>query len=307
VAASDAGARLDRFLAAQGWPHSRAQIQRRIEAGEVSVNGRPARPAQKLRAGDRVRWRPPPPEPPQGLSPEAIPLAVLYEDAHLVVIDKPAGLVVHPAAGHPTGTLVHALLHHCPDLAGIGGERRPGIVHRLDKDTSGVLVVAKDEPTLRGLQALFAAHDLERRYQAIVAPAPSPSAGEWRTLHARHPRDRKRFSSKVTRGKPAVTRYRTLERLARGAAALVEATLATGRTHQIRVHFRDHGYPVLGDPVYGRRPSDARVAEVARSLGRQALHAGHLGFRHPITGHLLALDAPPPRDFADALAQLRAL
>src|SRR5262249_11028512 len=159
--------------------------------------------------------------------PEDIPLRVLHEDAHLVVVDKPAGMVVHPAAGHATGTLVAALLHRIADLRGIGGELRPGIGHRLDKDTPGVLVVAQDEPTRRALQALFKAHTLERRYLALVAPPPTPVAGEWRTLYGRDPHERKKFSSRVRAGKPAITRFRTLERL--GAAALVEAELLTGR------------------------------------------------------------------------------
>ena len=296
--------RLDQFLAAQGLPYSRAQIQRRISAGEVLLNGAPAKPSARVREGDQVRFTPPEPVP-ATLEPEAIPLAILYEDAHLIAIDKPAGMVVHPAAGHARGTLVHALLHHCRDLAGIGGELRPGIVHRLDKDTSGVLVVAKDEPTLVSLQALFKAHRLERRYLALVAPAPAPPAGEWRTLYGRDPRDRKKFSSRVRSGKPALTRYATLERLAGGAAALLELTLLTGRTHQIRVHCRDHGCPVLGDSVYGRPPRDPRARQVARVLGRPALHARWLALEHPATGARLELSAPPPADFAAALASLR--
>jgi 23S rRNA pseudouridine1911/1915/1917 synthase len=306
VMPAEAGARLDQFLAAKGLPFSRAQLARRIEAGEVALNDRPAKPAARLRTGDRVHFRPPPPVP-VALEPEAIPLAILHEDAHLIVVDKPAGMVVHPAAGHARGTLVAALLSHCRDLAGIGGELRPGIVHRLDKDTSGVLVVAKDEPTLVALQARFKAHDLERRYLALVAPPPRPPAGEWRTHYGRDPRDRKKFSSRVATGKPAITRYTTLEVLAGGAAALVEAQLLTGRTHQIRVHFRDHGSPVVGDPVYARPPRDPRVREVARALGRQALHARVLALRHPQTGAALRFESPPPPDFAAALERLRGL
>src|SRR5262249_1940097 len=279
-------------------PSSRAQIHRRTPEGGGRVNGAPAKPATKLRVGDRVRFAPPPPVK-VALAAEDIPLRVLYEDAHLVVIDKPPGMVVHPAAGHKTGTLVSALLHHVRDLRGIGGELRPGIVHRLDKDTSGVLVVAKDEPTLVALQALFKSHTLERRYLAIVAPAPAAASGEWRTLYGRDPRDRKKFSSRVKTGKPAVTRWRVVERL--GPAALVEAELLTGRTHQIRVHFRDHGSPVVGDPVYARTPRDPLVREVAKELGRQALHARLLAFAHPMTGAALRFESPPPADFQAAL------
>jgi 23S rRNA pseudouridine1911/1915/1917 synthase len=306
VPAEHAGTRLDQFLALQGLGFSRAQLARRITAGEVLVGGKPAKPAQKLRAGDRVRFSPSAPRPVELLA-EDIPLRVLYEDAQVIAIDKPAGMVVHPAAGHAQGTLVSALLHHVSDLRGIGGEVRPGIVHRLDKDTSGVLIVAKDEPTLVSLQAVFKQHDLDRRYLAIVAPAPRPAQGEWSTLYGRDPHDRKKFSSRVRQGKTAVTRYQTRERLLDGAAALVEVVLQTGRTHQIRVHFRDHGSPVVGDPVYARAPKDPRVREVARALGRQALHAFMLDIRHPRTGELLRLRADPPEDFQRALASLRAM
>ena len=306
VGAADSGTRLDQFLANQGLPFSRSQIKRRIAEGEVALNEKPARAAARLRKGDRVRFTPPAPAPSE-VAPEPIPLKILYEDAHLLALDKPAGLVVHPAPGHQAGTLVAALLHHCRDLRGIGGTLRPGIVHRLDKDTSGVLVVAKDEPTLVALGRLFKSHTLVRQYLALVSPAPDPPAGQWQTPYGRDPRHRKRFSSRVRAGKPASTRYRTLERLAGGQAALVEATLLTGRTHQIRVHFRDHGFPVLGDPVYGKPPGDSRVREIARALGRQALHARTLEIVHPVTGAPLALRAEPPPDFGEALARLRAV
>jgi 23S rRNA pseudouridine1911/1915/1917 synthase len=306
VELSQAGTRLDQFLASRGLPHSRSQIKRRIDEGEVRINGLPAKAATKVRAGDQVDFSPPPPLL-AALEPEAIPLQILYEDADVIAIDKPPGRVVHPSLGHASGTLVAALLAHCRDLPGIGGERRPGVVHRLDKDTSGVLLFAKSERALTRLQARWKTHDLTRCYRVLVAPAPTPAAGEWRTLHGRDPRDRKKFSSRVSVGKPAITRYRTLERLAGGAAALVEATLMTGRTHQIRVHFRDHGSPVLGDLVYGRTPRDPRLREIARALGRQALHARLLAIAHPITGEPLELIAEPPADFAAALAALRAL
>jgi 23S rRNA pseudouridine1911/1915/1917 synthase len=236
--------------------------------------------------------------------PEDIPLDILFEDAHLVVINKPAGMVVHPATSHQAGTLVNALLHHCGDsLVGVGGERRPGIVHRLDKDTSGVMVVAKDEPTLVGLQAQFHAHDLERSYVAIVEGVVA-ERGSFKTKYGRDPRDRKKFSSDVASGKRAVTHWRTLERLA--GATFVEVSLETGRTHQIRVHFSDHGHPLIGDRTYGRPPREPALRAVARTLGRQALHARVLGLVHPMTKQRLRWSTPPPDDFQAALAALRA-
>ncbi|HEY3359457.1 MAG TPA: RluA family pseudouridine synthase [Polyangia bacterium] len=302
VGPGQAGARLDQFLAAQGLPHTRSQIKRRIDEGEVRVNGAPAKPSRKLRAGDVVAFTPPPPTP-IALAPEAIPLTVLYEDHHLIVVDKPAGMVVHPAAGHGHGTLVNALLAHCHDLAGIGNELRPGIVHRLDRDTTGVLVAAKDEPTLVGLQAQFKRHSIHRAYVALVDGAMPAASGRYATLYGRDPRHRKRFTSKVAAGKSAVTNWHVLERLA--GATLVEARLETGRTHQIRVHFREHGHPLVGDPVYGRPPKDDRVRAAAKALGRQALHARLLGFTHPVTGAPLEFETPIPSDMQAAIVALR--
>ena len=303
MAEGDAGARVDAFLAARHLPYSRSQLKRRIDAGEVRVNGEPAKPSRKLRAGDEVVLVAAPPERTE-LVAEDLPLRVLYEDAHLIAIDKPAGLVVHPAAGHARGTLVNALLHHCPDLAGIGGEIRPGIVHRLDKDTTGVLVATKDEPTQVAMAALFKKKDLVRVYQAVVSPPPAKDAGTIRTLYGRHPVDRKRFTSRVAEGKTAVTHFRVVERFG-DVAALVECRLDTGRTHQIRVHMAETGHPVVGDPVYGRRPRDPRLADLARALGRQALHAAVLAFRHPVTGATIDLRAPMPPDMQTLVAALR--
>jgi 23S rRNA pseudouridine1911/1915/1917 synthase len=269
----------------------------------VTVNGEVVRsPSRRVRPGDQLVFRPPPPTAATD-APEDIPLAILFEDRHLIVLDKPAGLVVHPATSHARGTLVNALLHHCgPEALAIGGERRPGIVHRLDKDTSGVMVVAKDEATLVGLQEQFAAHSLTRRYRALVAGV-LPEEGTYRTLYGRHSWDRKRFSSKVRSGKTAVTHFRVLERL--HGATLIEARLETGRTHQIRVHFADHGHPVLGDATYGGKPKDPRLRGVAARLGRQALHAAVLGFVHPVTAEHLEFRSDPPQDMQLAITALR--
>jgi 23S rRNA pseudouridine1911/1915/1917 synthase len=303
VAPADEGERLDIWLARQGLPYSRSQIRRRIEEGEVHVGGQVAKPARKLHANERVRFAPPAPVAVED-RPEEIPLDILFEDPHLIVIDKPAGMVVHPATSHQAGTLVNALLHHCGDsLQGVGGERRPGIVHRLDKDTSGVMVVAKDEPTLVALQVLFHGHDLERRYLALVEGV-VPERGSFKTKYGRDPRDRKKFSSKVEMGKRAVTHWTVQERLP--GATLIEARLETGRTHQIRVHFKDAGHPLVGDQTYGRPPRDATLREVARTLGRQALHAHLLGFKHPRTGQYLEWRSSVPADMARALDALRA-
>lgn len=308
AAGGRAGARLDSYLAAQDLGISRAQVQRLIEDGDVLLDGAiPGKAGIRLRVGARleVTIRP---LVAIALVPEPMALAILYEDAHLIVIDKPAGLVVHPAPGHPTGTLVHGLLAHVVDFGGIGGELRPGIVHRLDRDTTGVMVVAKHEAALAGLIAIWPDKTLvEREYLAVCAPAPPVArgdAGTIRTLYGRHPVDRKRFSSKVRAGKPAVTHWRVVERLGLGAA-VVKLRLETGRTHQIRVHFSDAGWPLCGDVMYGRR-YDGELAAAAAALGRQALHAARLAFVHPATGARLAFETPPPADFARLVARLRA-
>ena len=303
VSAAAAGQRLDLMLAGAIPEVSRSQLARHVAEGAVTVNGEVSAPSRKVRQGDLVIWNPPPPAPVE-LVAEAIPLRVVHEDRWLVVIDKPPGLVVHPAPGHEAGTLVNALLAHCRDLRGIGGELRPGIVHRLDKNTSGLLVVAKDDATMNALGADFKVHKIKRRYQALVAGKPSRLSGRIDTLHGRDPRDRKRFTTKVKTGRRAVTDWRLVEDL--GEASLLEAELHTGRTHQVRVHFAALGCPILADPVYGRPPRDPAVREVARQLGRQALHARLLGFQHPGTGAWLELQSPPPTDFERALAGLRA-
>jgi 23S rRNA pseudouridine1911/1915/1917 synthase len=304
VAPAEAGSRLDVVLAARIDGVSRTQLARHIGEAAVTVNGRTAAPSQKLRAGDQVSWVPPPVREVE-LAAEDIPLRVVFEDDSLVVVDKPAGLVVHPAAGHEDGTLVNALLAHCQDLRGIGGELRPGIVHRIDKDTSGLLVVAKDDATMMALGADFKVHRIRRVYEALVVGRPAHDSGRIETLYGRDPRDRKKFSIKVKAGKRAVTNWRLLEDL--GKAARMQAELETGRTHQVRVHFSAMGCPLLGDATYGRSPRDEQVRAIGRQIGRQALHARILGFHHPKTGKWMEFESAPPEDFVAALAALRQL
>jgi 23S rRNA pseudouridine1911/1915/1917 synthase len=283
---------------------SRTQLGRHVGQGAVTVGGAVAvSPSRKLRAGDEVVWSPPAVQKTE-IAAEEIPLTVIYEDRWLVVIDKPPGLVVHPAPGHEDGTLVNALLAHCQDLRGIGGELRPGIVHRIDKDTSGLLVVAKDDATMGALGAAFKAHDITRVYEALAVGKPPAPSGRIDTLHGRDPHDRKKFSTRVKTGRRAITNWRVLERL--GGAARLEAQLETGRTHQVRLHLAALGCPLLGDAVYGKPPKEPALREIGRTLGRQALHARVLGFRHPGTGETLRFEAAPPADFQQALAALRA-
>ena len=302
-------ARLDQFVAQAlaGGDHAltRSQIRRLIDEGAVRVNGRSVKAGTRLKTGDTVEVRIAPPAPARA-QPQAMDLVVLFEDAHLIIIDKPPGLVVHPAPGHPDHTLVNALLAHCTDLSGVGGELRPGIVHRLDKGTSGVMVATKDDATHARLAAWFKDKVPRREYLAVVAPPPPAGRdrGTFESLHGRHPVHRKRFSSKLTRGKRAVTHWQVEERFG-DVAALVRCRLETGRTHQIRVHFADAGWPVLGDPVYGRRPASPEVAELGKRLGRQALHAAVLAFAHPITGQALAFETPPPPDMQAVIDALR--
>jgi 23S rRNA pseudouridine1911/1915/1917 synthase len=308
--AAAAGERLDRFLAEAVGALSRSRVKALIEAGCAACDGTVVRqPAAPVRAGSRYTLYVPAPLP-AAPAPQAIPLPILYEDRDLLVLDKPAGLVVHPAPGNEEGTLVNALLAHCgADLPGIGGERRPGIVHRLDKDTSGVMVVAKTEAALAALSAAFAARDLERTYLALCWGLPSPASGEISGAIGRDPRERKRMAVLDRGGKPALTRYRTLA--CHGTAvALLECRLATGRTHQIRVHLAHRGHPLVGDPTYLRRiPAAARtlpepLARLLLDFPRQALHAASLGFRHPATGAWLHFTTPPPADLRHLLEAL---
>lgn len=303
VAASEEGQRLDRYLVARRLPRSRSQLKRFIDQGLCTVNGQVARPSRRLRSDDRVVMRLPPPEPDAAL-PEQIELTVLFEDEHLIVVDKPAGMVVHPAAGHSSGTLVNALLGHCGELSGVGGRLRPGIVHRLDKLTSGVMVASKSDAAHLGLAEQFAVHSVERCYEVLVSGHLERGRGTFDTLHGRHPSDRLRFTSRCAAGRRAVTHFE-VERLLHGAS-LVQARLETGRTHQVRVHFADAGHPVLGDPLYGKLPAGRRARDVHRRLGRQALHAAVLGFAHPVSGQRLRFATPLPADMLRAVAALDA-
>jgi 23S rRNA pseudouridine1911/1915/1917 synthase len=293
---------VDQYLARAFPDLTRSRIQGLIEHGHVLADGRPAWRALRLRGGELLSLHVPAPVPAVPVA-EELPLAVLHEDKDLVVVDKAAGMVVHPGAGHASGTLVNALLHRVKDLAGVGGELRPGIVHRLDKDTTGCLVVAKNEQALVALQKSFKTREVQKTYLALVHGVP-PAQGRIETLYGRHPIHRQRFTGKVREGKPAITLYRVLE--AFDGAALVEVDLLTGRTHQIRVHLAESGHPLLGDTLYGAgRKAKGRVAEAQERLGRQALHAWRLAFAHPRTGKPLALEAPLPEDFSAALALLR--
>jgi len=295
---ADAGARLDVFLAAVSGA-TRAQVRRWIDAERVRVNGRPARPSQRLDPGDEVTAEPPAPEP-SDLAPEAVALAVLHEDADVIVIDKPAGLVVHPAPGHATGTLVNALLHYCDDLSGIGGVKRPGIVHRLDRGTSGVLVVAKNDAAHEALSRQFRDHSIERVYLALVRGSPGAEQGFVDRAIGRHRSDRKRMSVRTAHGREARTRWRVRQRFRRSDCTLLEVRPETGRTHQIRVHLAASGLPIVGDPVYGRSHTGPCRLE------RPALHAAVLAFTHPRSGERLRFEAPLPPDLADCLAALAA-
>ncbi|MET0390785.1 MAG: RluA family pseudouridine synthase [Polyangiales bacterium] len=298
----EAGERLDLVLSRRPFGLSRAIVQQLIDAERIELVGRKVRASLRVRAGERLTVRPLPP-PPSAAEPEDLPLEVMHEDAQVLVVMKAAGMVVHPAPGHTSGTLVNALrFRQSVSELEADATERPGIVHRLDKDTSGVMVIAKTMAARAGLIAQFQSHRLERAYVAIAVGAP-PEAWTLDTLHGRHPTDRKRFTGRVTQGKRAITHVRVLERLQH--ASLIECRLETGRTHQIRMHLSEAGHPLLADPVYGRPAREPRLLEAATALGRQALHARSLGFEHPTSGQWLHFEAPPPEDFETALATLR--
>ncbi|MEG6507412.1 RluA family pseudouridine synthase [Methyloligella sp. 2.7D] len=326
--ASHAGIRLDRFLAERLPELSRTRVQNLIRQGHATKDGETIRdPEFRVKPGDRFQLRLPPPEP-AGLAPEPMALNIVYEDDALLVIDKPAGLVVHPGAGNRDGTLVNALLAHCGDsLSGIGGVARPGIVHRLDKDTTGLLVVAKTDTAHRGLAAQFADHgrtgDLERRYLAIVWGVPPRPTGTVEAAIGRHPGNRTKMAvvkPENSSAREAVTHYRVLETYrpkrdpkAAPVASLVECRLETGRTHQVRLHMAHLGTPLLGDPLYGQgfksklRSLPEPAAKALQALDRQALHAAALVFRHPATDALMEFESPPPPDMRKLIAALAEL
>jgi len=284
------GTRLDRFLADRFSQYSRSRIQQLIKSGSITVNGEVARARDPVHPGETIRLVEPPVEK-TSTTPEPIPLEILFEDDDLIVINKPPGVVVHPGAGHIRHTLVNALLHHCRNLSGIGGKERPGIVHRLDKETSGCLVVAKNDETHRSLSDQFAARTVEKIYLALVTGAIRKPAGSIDEKIGRHPVHRQRMSVSPERGRAARTDYRVLA--AGNGMSLVECTLHSGRTHQIRVHLHHLGHPVVGDKVYGRKTSGHHE--------RQMLHAWKLGFEHPRTKEWMRFEAPLPNDFGDII------
>ncbi len=300
--------RLDRFLADSLPDHSRSALKKIIDDGRVLLQGVPAKASLKLKGGEQIEVAVPAAIPAEAV-PQEIPLNILYEDRHLIIVDKPAGLVVHPAPGHRAGTLVNALLHHCQDLAGIGGELRPGIVHRLDKDTSGVMVATKDDATHQHLAAQFKVHSITRRYLALVHGMPETKAGTVDAPIGRHPVQRKKMSANSRSGRRAVTHWRVLRRYEQDRLSLVELTLETGRTHQIRVHLSEMGLPIVGDPVYGsssraKALADPDLRRKVQQLHRQALHARLLGFIHPQSGQYMEFESPLPADFNEIIGYL---
>ncbi len=308
----DAGARIDRFLAGAVDGLSRSRIKALIEAGRLAAGGATiAEASYRVKPGQEYELSVPAAAPaaPRG---QAIELTVVYEDADLIVVDKPAGMVVHPAPGHPDSTLVNALIAHCgASLSGIGGVQRPGIVHRLDKDTSGLIVAAKNDAAHAALAAQFAARTLKRTYRAVVWGVPSPAVGEIIGNIGRSPTNRKKMAVLSRGGRPATTRYRLLAALG-GAVSLIEGRLESGRTHQLRVHLSHRGHPLVGDPLYGggRRRHGAKLAEPLRRVlagfPRQALHAQVIEFRHPRSGERLRLESDLPSDMKALIASLEA-
>lgn len=297
-----APARLDKALA-QASTLSRARVQALIAQGRVEVDGKPmASPSVKVAAGSAFRIKVPPAAEPAA-QPQDIPLDVTFEDEHLIIVNKPAGMVVHPAAGNADGTLVNALLHHCGgSLSGIGGVARPGIVHRIDKDTSGLLVVAKSDAAHEGLAAQFAEHSVHRRYLAVCAGHPNPSSGTIDEKLGRSDHNRKKMAvldKDSSRGKHAITHYKVVERLA--SSSLIECRLETGRTHQVRVHCASIGHALLGDQLYGKTPKPLKPVLSELGFARQALHAAQLGFLHPIHKQNIRFDADLPRDMRELI------
>ncbi len=305
------GTRLDIFLLETGRFVSRHQVQKLVQAGSVLVDGLSSKASCRLRAGQQVTANLPDPEPCHTV-PECIPLHIVYEDPDLLVVDKPAGMVVHPGAGHRRNTLVNALLHHCTDLSGIGGVLRPGIVHRLDKTTSGLLVVAKGDEVHQALCSQFQHHTVTRAYVGLVHGTPPAEAGRYDAPIGRHPVNRKKMSSHARKGKPAITEWKVLRRF--GAFTLLRFILHTGRTHQIRVHTSEAGFPMVGDDVYGRRRNgrggtrlSGAEKQAIQGLDRVFLHAEVLGFIHPHTGRPLRFHSSLPLELVKLLERLEPL
>ena len=300
------GTRLDAFLASVVPELTRAAVQRLIEDGDVLLGGVVQKSSYKVSGGEEISVTIPPPEPSSAI-PEEMQLDILYEDPDLIVINKPAGMTVHPGAGVNSGTLVNGLLAHCSDLSGIGGEIRPGIVHRIDKDTTGILVVAKNDAAHEGLAVQFRAHSVKRVYVALVFGCPRTDKGRVESIIGRHPVDRKRMSGSAKHGRHAVTHWKVLARFPE--VTLLKLRLETGRTHQIRVHMSESGHPLVGDPVYGgsARAAGLKSPEfrgMVKKFGRQALHAKTLGFRHPTTGEYIEFDSELPEDMQTLLDYL---
>jgi len=301
VEPSEGGERIDIFLAGKTGI-TRSQIQKLIEQGNVFVNDKSVNQNYRIRTNDLISLNIPEKQD-EGLIPENIPIDILYRDEHLIVVNKPAGMVVYPAAGHSQGTLMNALAYHCDKLAAIGGPLRPGVVHRLDKDTSGLMVVALDDAAYYNLADQFKQRTINRRYLALIYGNFKEDAGEIALMIGRSESDRKKMSTSVRRGKEAVTRWKVLKRF--NHAALIEAKLGTGRTHQIRVHFASIGHPVLGDKTYGKKVEVEVKAQKKIMFPRQMLHAERLDFIHPITGEHLGFSSPLPEDMAEKLEQLQ--
>jgi 23S rRNA pseudouridine1911/1915/1917 synthase len=294
----DTPERLDVFITSRVPDLTRSAVRRLIEMNRVTVDNESGKPSQKLKGGEQIVIEIPPPTPAVPAAQE-IPLEILYEDSDLIVLNKPAGMSVHPGAGNPDGTVVNALLGHCDDLSGIGGEVRPGIVHRIDKDTTGVIVVAKNDRSHLGLAEQFKEHTIKRVYVALVYGSPKTDKGRIESAIGRHPVDRKKMSGSARHGKNSVTHWKVTGRF--GPVSMVELRLETGRTHQIRVHLSEAGFPLLGDPVYGgvgrlSCVKDSKLRALIGALCRQALHARTLGFVHPITGTYMEFSTPVPED-----------
>ncbi|MGA2781246.1 MAG: RluA family pseudouridine synthase [Smithella sp.] len=307
ISKSQCGQRLDIFLAQSDAAISRSHVKCVIEEGDVLVNGKEPKVSQKLKEGDVIILTQRPPQEATAL-PQDMPLNIVYEDEAIIVINKPAGMVVHPAPGNPDKTLVNALLFHCHDLSGIGGVLRPGIVHRLDKDTSGLIVAAKSDEAHHHLSAQFEKHDVHKKYLALVWGDVKGNHGEIVESVGRHPVNRKKMSTKSKHGKGALTLWKVRERY--GVATLLEVEIKTGRTHQIRVHLSDRGYPVIGDTVYGnsakiRAVADPMLKARLKEFNRQALHAAYLSFIHPLKGERMVYTADMPQDMSDLCAHLR--